>query len=161
MKKIISSLISIGVVMSFTLVANADEAFKQLIKHQLTEFTGDEAPENCKERKLEIVEYGNPIIYELCAVKGKPIYIRGSMDGTPMVFYEFKNSQLVQATGIDSGVTVGFRNEKPVVKWDIWNETINFQLDEETKKQQQQTLMNVKKVLQRFGIKTSPKSPSR
>jgi hypothetical protein len=161
MNKIISSLISIGVILSFPLVANADQAFKQFMKKQVAEFTGDKAPENCKEKKLEVVESGNTISYQLCAVKGKPIYLRGTIEGTPMFFYEFKNSKVVQSTGIDGGVSVGFRNEKPVVMWDFFNETINFKIDEETTEQQQQDLVKIKKILQRFGINTSSKSPRR
>ncbi|TAE57817.1 MAG: hypothetical protein EAZ87_15545 [Nostocales cyanobacterium] len=150
-----------SVVLSFPLVANADQAFQQFMKNQVAEFNGDKAPEKCKEKQLEIVESGNKILYQLCAIKNKPIYLRGSIDGTPISFYEFKNSKIVQSTGIDGGVSVGYRNEKPVVIWDFFNETIYFKIDEETKKIQQQDLIKIKKILQRFGIQTSTKSPTK
>lgn len=153
MHKIFLSLMSVGLILSTPLVANADAAYNRFKKTQMAEFEGDKAPENCREKKLEVTESGNKVLYELCAVKGKPIYIRASSDGVTYGFYAFKNGKVVQITGVDAFISSGFRNEQPVVQWDFGNETVNFKLDTETKTILRQDIVKIKKILNKFGMK--------
>jgi hypothetical protein len=154
MRKIMLSLISVSLIISVSsLVANADAAYSRFKKSQMAEFDGDKAPLNCPEKKLEATESGNKFLYELCAVKGKPIYIRASSDGVTYGFYAFKNGKVIQITAVDAFISSGFRNEQPVVEWDFGNETVNFKPSAETKTQLRQDVVKIKKILNKFGIR--------
>ncbi|HLO86708.1 MAG TPA: hypothetical protein VK203_17145 [Nostocaceae cyanobacterium] len=155
MNKILCSLVSIGLVVGTPSIANADAAYNRFRKNQIAEFTGDKAPKNCQEKKLKLTESGNQVLYELCAVKGKPIYLKSSIDGVTYGYYEFKNSKLVQSAAPDAGVSIGFRNEQPVVRWDWFNETVTWKIDADTKTTLRENTATIKRILNRFGIRTS------
>lgn len=134
----------------YPLVANADAAYNQFKQTQIKEFNGDKAPENCRVKKLEVTESGNKVLYELCAVKGKPMYLRASSGDMTYAFYEFKKGKLVQVTNVDHFLFTGFHNEQPVVQWNSLDKTVNYKLSAETKKGIQQDVAKIKKIISKF-----------
>jgi hypothetical protein len=153
MRKLLLGLMSIGLITSIPFAAHADVAYNRFKKTQMAEFTGDKAPEKCPEKKLKINENSNGFLYELCAVKGKPIYIRASSDGVTYGFYEFKAGKLIKITAVDAFISTGYRNEQPVVEWDYGNKTVKLKLSAEEKSQLRQEVTNIKGILKKFGIR--------
>jgi hypothetical protein len=161
MHQLFTSLMTLGLVLGTSAlaqlpvgIANADVAFEKFKKTQMAEFRGDKAPEKCKERKLEAKESGNQVIYELCAVKGKPIYLRSSIDGIAYGFYNFKAGKLTQSDAPDAFISVGYRNGKPVVMWNFGNETVNYKLSADMKESLRQDAVKINGILKKFGIRT-------
>jgi hypothetical protein len=154
MYKLFTSLMTLGLVLGTSAIANADAAFEKFKKTQMAEFRGDKAPENCRERKLEVKESGNQVVYELCAVKGKPIYLRSRNDEVVYGFYNFKAGKLIQSDAPDAFISVGYRNGKPVVMWDFGNETVNYKLSADMKASLRQDAVKINGILKRFGIRT-------
>lgn len=153
MRKLLLGLMSIGLITSIPFAAHADVAYNRFKKTQMAEFTGDKAPEKCPVKKLKANENGNETVYELCAIKGKPIFIRASSGGVTYGFYEFKAGKLIQVTAVDAFVSTGYRNEQPVVQWDYGKETVNLKLSAEKKSQLRQEVTNIKGILKKFGIR--------
>jgi hypothetical protein len=150
MRKIICSLMSISLVVAMPLVVNASTAYNQFRKTQLQEFKGDKAPEKCPLKKLEVTEDNNKVKYELCAVSGRPIFLRASSGGMTYAFYEFKKGKLVQISYVDHFVFTGLRNEQPVVQWNTIDETVNYKLGPKTKTATQQEVNKIKKIISKF-----------
>jgi hypothetical protein len=153
MRKLLLGLISIALVTSIPNSAHADTAYNQFKKTQMAEFKGDKAPEKCPVKKLKANENENETVYELCAVKGKPIFIRASSGGVTYGFYEFKAGKLIQVTAVDAFVSTGYRNEQPVVQWDYGKKTVNLKLSAKEKSQLRQEVINIKGILKKFGIR--------
>ncbi|MGF1673384.1 MAG: hypothetical protein ACFCUV_06810 [Rivularia sp. (in: cyanobacteria)] len=155
MRKLLTSLVAVGLVLGTSAIANADAAYEKFKKTQMSEFNGDKAPQNCPEKKLTAKEYGgNQVIYELCAVKGKPIYLRSSIDGVVYSFYSFKAGKLIKNDAPDAFISIGYRNGQPVVQWDWGNQTVSYKLDPDLKASLRQDSVKIKGILQRFGIRT-------
>ncbi|NJL65594.1 MAG: hypothetical protein HC903_32200 [Methylacidiphilales bacterium] len=154
MNRLLTSLIALGLVLGSSAIANADAAYEKFKKTQMAEFSGDKAPENCRERKLEVKENGNKIVYELCAFKGKPIYLRSRNDEVVYGFYSFKSGKLIQVDAPDAFISVGYRNGQPVVKWDWGNETVDYKLSADFKASSRQDAVKINRILKKFGIRT-------
>ncbi|RUS94963.1 hypothetical protein DSM106972_092140 [Dulcicalothrix desertica PCC 7102] len=150
MRKIICSLMSISLVVGMPLVANASAAYNQFKKTQFQEFSGDKAPQKCPLKKLEVTEDNNKVKYELCAVSGRPIFIRASSGDITYAFYQFRKGKLVQISYVDHFVSTGLRNEQPVVRWNDIDKTVNYKLGIKTKTATQQEVNKIKKILISF-----------
>jgi hypothetical protein len=157
MHKLFTSLMTLGLVLGTSAlvgIANADSAFEKFKKTQMSEFNGDKAPENCQEKKLEVKENGNKVSYQLCAVKGKPIYLRFVIDDVVYGFYSFKAGKLIKVDAPDAFIVVGYRNGKPVVMWNFENETVNYNLNADMKASLREDAVKINGILKRFGIRT-------
>jgi hypothetical protein len=150
MRKILWSLIGISLVVGTPLLASADAAYDKFKKTQMKEFQGDKAPDNCKLKKREVIESGNKTLYELCAVKGKPIFLRVSNGGVTYGFYAFKKGKIVQSTAVDAFISIGLRNEKPVVQWNFGDQTVNYKLSDDLKQSIQEDVTKIKQILKKF-----------
>jgi hypothetical protein len=157
MRKIFLGIMTTGLVLSIPHLANANDAYSRFIKTQVAEFEGDKAPENCREKKLEEKdENNNKITYELCAVKGKPIYIRASNDGSPFGVMNYNKGKLVGLSIAEGTAGVGFRNEQPVVYWnsgEFGTRSVNWNLSAKDKATHRKEVDKSNRLLKKFGIR--------
>lgn len=135
-----------------SLANNKKEYYNQKVK----EFRGDAAPANCPERTKKQGYF----IYNLCQVKGKPIYIQissteasqgdesGSLD---VAIFEYRNGKLIQVSGADFQ-RYGFRNNKLVAGWNLDTPAINVSLPK-YRNEEKRLLAESRKILSLFGIR--------
>jgi hypothetical protein len=136
------------------LIAAAD-TYDKFIKTQLAQFKSV-GSDRCKMQTKEIVEAGNKIVYELCILKGQPVFLRASNDGTPLSVSEYKGGKLVQLSLWEGTGGVGFRNERPVVEWssgEFSQRRVNWQLTAQEKSNYLATAAKEKRILLKFGIR--------
>jgi hypothetical protein len=159
MIKVLWSIIGSGLVLVTPNLATANDIYSQFMKTQVAEFEGDKIPDNCKEKKIEVKEQpNNKATYELCAVKGKPIYMRKSYDGTPVSVTNYSKGKLVGLSLGEGTIGVGFRNNQPVVKWnsgEFGTREVNWKLSKEDKALYKKEVEESKRILKKFGIPTS------
>jgi hypothetical protein len=156
MKKLLWGIIATGLVLTVPQLATADDAYSRFIKTQLAEFEGDNPPDNCKEKKIEVLEKpNNKATYELCAIKDKPIYMRKSYDGSPVSVTNYSKGELVGVSFGEGTMGVGFRNNEPVVKWnsgEFGKRGVNWKLTPEDKALYRKDVKESKRILKRFGV---------
>jgi hypothetical protein len=145
------SFVLLGIA-SPSLANNKKEYYSQKVK----EFQGDAAPANCPEK----IKKQGYFIYNLCQVKGKPIYVQissteasggdenGSLD---VAIFEYKNGKLIQVSVTDFQ-RYGFRNNKLVAGWNLDTPAINVSLPK-YRKEEKRLLAESKKILNLFGIR--------
>lgn len=157
MRKLLWATIAAGLVLSTPHLANANDAYSRFIKTQVAEFEGDKAPEQCREKNLEEKDEGNyKITYSLCAVKGKPIYIRASNEDSPFAVMNYSKGKLVGLSLAEGTAGVGYRNEQPVVYWnsgEFSTRTVNWKLSAKDKATYQKDVIKSNRLLKKFGIR--------
>lgn len=134
-------------------MALADAAYDRFQKNQSNNFKWDKAPENCPLQKMQAVEAGNKILYELCMQKGRPIYLRASNDDIVIAFYGYRRGQLVQIYNPDHFSGVGFRQGQAVVTWNDENQTVNWQLSSQEKAMYQDFWRRSQQIVKKIGIR--------
>jgi hypothetical protein len=150
--------IAASIAVSFTLatpLATLADSYDKFIKTQLAEFESP-APEDCKEKKLEAVEDGNTIIYELCVVNNSPVYLRTRNEDIPLGVSSFKKGKIVQISLWEGTGGVGFRNEKPVVEWnagEFSTRKVNWKLSSAEKTRFSEMAAKEKQILRKFGFR--------
>jgi hypothetical protein len=129
---------------------------KEYYNKKVEQFKGDTAPENCPEN----IKKQGYFIYNLCQVKGKPIYVQissteaseGDENGAlDVAIYEYKNGQLIQVSKVDFE-RYGFRNNKLVAGWNLDTPTINVSLPK-YRNEEKRILAESRRILNLFGIK--------
>jgi hypothetical protein len=150
------SAITLAIVMGLGLpvIALAD-TYDKFIKTQLSEFQSV-GSDKCKEQKIEAIEGGYTITYELCILQGKPIFLRASNDGTPFSVSSYKQGKLVQLSMWEGTGGVGFRKGQPVVEWnsgEFSQRRVNWQLTADEKSKYLAIAAKEKRILLKFGIR--------
>jgi hypothetical protein len=138
-----------------TPIASFADTYDDFMKNRLVEFQSV-GSDKCKERKKDIMEDGNKITYELCILKGKPIFLRASNDGTPFSVSTYRQGKLVQLSMWEGTGGVGFRNGQPVVEWnsgEFSQRKVNWQLTAAEKSKYLAIAATERRILLKFGIR--------
>jgi hypothetical protein len=150
MWKTLAATIAVGCTLT-TPLATLANSYDKFIKTQAAEFKNNR-PVNCKEKTLTAEsENGAQLTYELCVVNNSPVSLRTSNDGAPVLFSSFKKGKLVQINWVEAA-SVGFRNEKPVVEWNIGERKVNWKLNAAEQAQYSEAAAEEKKILRKFGF---------
>ncbi|AFY94277.1 hypothetical protein [Chamaesiphon minutus] len=153
MQKLLAAAI-VTIASGLPLVASAD-TYDNFIKTQLAQFRSV-GSDRCKMRSRTVVEGGNKIVYELCILQGKPIFLRASNDGTPLSVSEYHQGKLVQLSMWEGTGGVGFRNGQPVVEWnsgEFGKRQVNWKLTAQEKSNYLAIAAKERRILLDFGIR--------
>ncbi len=153
MQKSLAAII-FTIALGMPLVATAD-TYDDFIKTQLAQFS-NVGSDRCKMKTRTEIEDGNKIVYELCILQGKPIFLRMSNDGTPLSVSKYRRGKLVQFSLWEGTGGVGFRNEQPVVEWnsgEFDKRQVNWQLTASAKANYLDIAAKERRILRKFGIR--------
>lgn len=154
MRQLLAATIIINLTLSLPLAAFAD-AYNDFIKKQVAEFQSL-GTEQCKEQSKAVMEGNNKITYDLCLLKGKPIFLRASNEGTPLSVSSYKQGKLVQLSLWEGTGGVGFRNGQPVVEWnsgEFSKRRVNWKLTAAEKSKYLDIAAQERRILLKFGIR--------
>jgi hypothetical protein len=154
MRQLLAATITISLTVGLPLVALAD-AYDDFVKTQVAEFQSL-GSDKCKEQSKDVMEGNNKITYDLCLLKGKPIFLRASNDGTPFSVSSYKQGRLVQLSLWEGTGGVGFRNGQPVVEWnsgEFSQRRVNWKLTTTEKSKYLEIAAKERRILLKFGVR--------
>ncbi len=137
------------------IIALAD-TYDKFMKTQVAEFqsVGDEL---CKVQKREVIKDSQKITYELCILRGKPIFLYVYTDGAALDISNYRNGKLVQMALSEFGDGVGFRNGQPVVEWrsgEYGNRGVNWKITAKDKAIYLESAAKQRRILLKlFGVR--------
>ncbi len=151
MQRILISSIALGLSLGMPLSALAD-SYDKFLKTQSAEFQSV-GSEKCKEKKISVKEGGTEISYDLCILRGSPVFLRTSADDMPIGVSIFKKGKLVQLSLWEGTGGVGFRNGQPVVEWnsEFSKRRVNWNLNAEKKVRFLKEAAKETRILRKFG----------
>ncbi len=131
------------------------DTYDDFIKTQLNEFQNI-GGDRCKVKSKTVMEGSNKIVYDLCMLQGRAVFLRASNEGIAFSVSEYNKGKLVQISLWEGTGGVGFRSGKPVVEWssgEFSKRRVNWKLTPAEKSKYLADAAKEKSILLKFGIR--------